>query len=455
MYYLKRLLEKKFLFIFLLFFVASSAQSAEDNILEELLIAAQKNDNQLLIAKARLDAAKAVARQNLAPILPQVSLSIQSSQKGVGCKECPPEKPQDSTESQGRFQVSQTIYEPIKYRVYKASATRAEQLGYEYGSAYLELFQRLLQQYLDILTETDRLRTLGAQRDRLLKQLQVVRAMAAGGSRSPVDVAEIEANAALSEAQYLQSQISLRTFYEGLSESVKLSIKNLPPVHADLDLPPLDNKDPQYWKEIALKNNLKLLAARAAVAAAEEDLKISNRGHIPTFNLFAAYTQSDQAFESYNRDFTQTEVGIIFNVPIFSGGSVFASIKSAKARLEQAKRQLALVSIEVRTLVPSLVRLINNGDKFIGATKQTLDARKALVSQTESRYRLGATDITDLLTAYERLFQAERDYYSSLYSHIKNYADFYIRTGQLNDEQLQQFYKIGDVSNYDPNKAVY
>ena len=455
MHYFKKLLENKFLLIFLLFFIASSAQSAEDNILEELLDAARKNDNQLLIAKARLDAAKAVARQNLSPILPQIRLSLQSSQKGVECVGCPPESSEDSTDIQGRLQFSQTIYEPVKYRVYKASVARAEQSGYEYGSAYFELFQRLLKQYLDILTETDRLRTLGAQRDRLLKQLEVVRALAAEGTRSPVDVAEIQASAALSEVQYLQSQISLRTFYEGLSESVKLNIKNLPPVRAELDLSPLDNKDPQYWKEIALKNNLKLLAARSAVAAAEEDIKISNRGHIPTFDFFVAYTKSDQTYETFARDFSQTEAGIRFNTPIFTGGSVFASVKSAKARLEQEKRKLALATIEVNTIVPSLVRLINNGDKFIDAAKQVLDARKALVSQTESRYRLGATDITDLLTVYERLFQAERDYYSSLYRHIQNYADFYIRTGQLNDEQLQQFYRIGDVSNYDPNKAVY
>ena len=455
MHYFKKALENKFLLIFLLFFIASSAQSAEDNILEELLDAARKNDNQLLIAKARLDAAKAVARQNLSPILPQIRLNLQSSQKGVECVGCPPESSEDSTDTQSRLQFSQTIYEPVKYRVYKASVARAEQSGYEYGSAYFELFQRLLKQYLDILTETDRLRTLGAQRDRLLKQLEVVRALAAEGARSPVDVAEIQASAALSEVQYLQSQISLRTFYEGLSESVKLNIKNLPPVRAELDLSPLDNKDPQYWKEIALKNNLKLLAARSAVAAAEEDIKISNRGHIPTFDFFVAYTKSDQTYETFARDFSQTEVGIRFNTPIFTGGSVFASVKSAKARLEQEKRKLALATIEVNTIVPSLVRLINNGDQFIDAAKQVLDARKALVSQTESRYRLGATDITDLLTVYERLFQAERDYYSSLYRHIQNYADFYIRTGQLNDEQLQQFYRIGDVSNYDPNKAVY
>lgn len=430
--------------VFILLYFCQSLQAAEGNILKELLEAAQKNDNQLLIAKAQLDAAKAAVAQNLAPILPQVSFNYQISKQNT----------EETNSYLGQVSLTQTIYEPVKYRSYRAAKARTEQFGYQYGSAYFELFQRLLGQYLDILTETDRLRTLAAQKERLSKQLEVASNLVAVGTRSAVDLAEIRANSALSESQYLQSKISLHTFYEGLSESVKLTIHNLPPVRSDLNFPPLENKDPEHWKEIALKNNLGLLAAKASVEAAKHDVRVNNRGHIPTFNLFATYTDGIQLQPSGEAG-QQTEVGVRFNLPIFSGGGVSAGTKAAKSRLKQAQRQLALADIEIRTIVPSLVRLINNGEQFINAAKQTMDARKSLVTQTELRYRLGAADITDLLLVYERFYQAERDYYLSLYSHIKNYADFYIRTGQLNEKQLAQFYKIGDIANYDPQEKPY
>lgn len=453
---------QRFVWIILLSFSYTNVTYAadvnqEDNILKQLLEAARKHDDQLKIAKAQFEAAKARASQNLSPVLPQIKLNLQASQRNNDCTGCPLTNPaqSDSSVTSTKIELTQSLYEPAKYRAFTATKARAEQFGYLYGVANLDLVTRLLNQYLNILTETDNLRTLGAQRDRLNKQLQVVRARANAGTRSRVDVAEISSNAALSESRYLLSQINLRTFYEGLSASVNLDIKNLPPIRKNLQLPSLDNDDPEYWTNLALEKNLSLLAAKAAVKAAEEDVKISNSGHIPTFDLFVSYMNSDNSFDSYSSTTTQTETGIRFSVPIYVGGRVFAGVRGAKARLQETQGRLELVIVEIKTLVPSLVRRIQQGEDLIAASDEALKARISLVARTESRYNSGAADITDLLLDYERLYEAERSYYSSLYSHIRNYAELYVRSGNLAEDTLNSLYDIGDFSSYDPEKPVY
>ncbi len=423
---------------------------ADENILQELVGAAQKHDDQLLIAKAQFEAAKGQAAQALAPVLPQIRASSQQSQNAYPNGEQP-----DATTTTSRVEFSQTLYEPAKYRAYSAAKARAEQFGYRYGAAQSSLFTRLLGQYLDILTEEDNLRTVRAQRDRLNEQLKVVRARVSSGTRSAVDLAEITASAALSESQYELSRITLRSFYEGLSASINFEIKNLPPIRKNLKLQPLENDDPAYWLEIALEKNLALLAAKAEVKAAKEDVKISNRGHIPTFDLFATYSQTETSASSAFTPTESTVVGVRFNVPIYIGGQVFSGVKVAKARLDEAQRRLHLTEVELRTVLPSVVRRIKQGEHFIDASKGALDARAAVVAQTEVRYSIGAADITDLLLSYERLYDSERSYYSSLYSHIKNYAEFYVRIGGLDEDVLNRLYSIGDFENFDPNTPVY
>ncbi|MBE8182822.1 MAG: TolC family protein [Candidatus Portiera sp.] len=426
------------------------------NALQELVVAAQKNDDQLLIAKAQFEALRGQAGEGIAPILPQLRLNVQSSQIDNSCTGCTANTAQpDSSGTSTRIEFTQTLYDPVKYRTFSATKARVEQFGYQYGMAQNSLFTRLLDQYLNILTEADKLRTIGAQRDRLSKQLKIVSTMARSGTRSRVDVAEIAANLALSQSQYEFSRITLRSFYEGLSASIKLDIKNLPPIRRDLELEELESYNTDYWTGVALEKNLGFLARKAEVKAAVEDVKISNRGHVPTFDLFATYVDRGATIDSRSVQTSQTEVGVRFNVPIYTGGRVFASIRTAKARLDEAERRLNLVRIELVTIVPSLVRQIKQGEELIKASKSALDARASIVEQTELRYRAGADDITDLLLAYERLYESERSYYTSLYSHIRNYANFYVRVGGLNEDVVARFYEIGELENYDPTKPVY
>ena len=449
--------------LFLCGFFVSLVQ-AEDNALKRLHEAAIKYDNQLLIAKAQFDAAKGGAGQALAPSLPQLRLNARTSNSDSSCTGagCQPSGGQtaasgstSTTATSASIDLTQSIYEPTKFRAASAGRARAKQFGYLYGYAHQDLVIRLLDQYLNILSETDNLRALDAQRDRLEKQLQRVQARVEAGTSSRVDLAEISSSAALSASQYELSKINLRSFYEGLSEGLSLDIKNLPPIRRDLKFPPLENKNPSYWTELALENNLNLLAAQAAVEAAEEDVKLSRSGHIPSFDLFASYISSDRNVNELSSQTTQTEVGVRFTFPIFSGGGVAAGVRASKARRDEAIRRLNLVRVEIKTLVPSVVRRIRQGEELITASKAALDARSAAVASTELRYNSGSANIADLLLSYERLYEAERSYYSALYSHIRNHADLYVRSGNLDENSISQFYDIADLSDYDPNKPVY
>ena len=435
-------------------FVAMPVQA---NILKDLLEAAMKNDNQLLLVQAQLEEARSRARGSVGRLVPQASISITNNRLQRDCDGdlCLNDDTENSATQRSALSLSQPIYEPAKLAAYRKDRARAEQQGYLYAAARLDVFQRLLTQYTDILAETDRLRTLRGQQETLTRQLARIQAFVASGARSRVDLAQARASTALNAAQIVESQINLQRFYEGLRKSTQLPIQNLPPIRKDVVMPDIKPKDPEYWKEIALKQNFNLLAARKGLDATRYELRENRYGPAPRLDLYSTYSRNDIDIDDRgNQDTTELEYGLRFNMPIYEGGT-YANIKQARARRTQAEKQLALLEIEINTILPSLLRQIEQGKKTVDAARQAMRARQVVAEQTEFGYRAGSISITELLEAYENFYQAERDYYGRLYAHIKNYADFYVRTGELSEETLAPFYAIADLKDYDPEASPY
>lgn len=425
-----------------------AAQTAQANVLQRLVEAAIKHDDQLQLAKARLDEAQGQAQQSFGRMFPQISIDSSLAQTYIsGCKTPACE---DSTTIRNSLNLNQPIFQPEFRRDYKANKARAEQMGYEYGRAYLNLFERLLDQYLNILTVSDKVRTLQAQIKALSEQVKRLESRAEAGSGSTIDLNQARADLHLAEAGLVQSRIQLRTFYAGLSESTKLPLKNLPPIRQELRLPPLEPDDPSHWQWIALEKNLSLLAARKALEANNENRKQSSSKRLPSLRFSSSFTSRNQDFrEGGATSSTQTEVALLLSIPLYSGSSTLSEVKQARARAVQTQQQLDLLELETKIAVPSLVRLINRGEDFIAAAHQAMTAARASVTQTEVRYAAGTDSITDVLNAYARSTQAEQNYYASLYDHIRNYIDFYIRTNQLDEERLKRFYALADLKDFD------
>ncbi len=441
----------KYLILFVLSLTVSLSAKAEKNIIQQLFEAASQHDDQLQIAKERLEETKGQTEESFARMFPSVSFESSLSNTHIHACNLGPGCPDDSGMAQNSISLNQPIYNPALYLGYQISLIRSEQMGYEYGAAYLGLFDRLLEQYLNILAESDRVRTIQAQRDTLNQQLRSINARVAAGVASPIDLAEISASLQQAEVDLIQSRINLRVFYEGLSESTKLPIKNLPPVKRDLEMPPLENYDLEYWKDFALRENLSLLAARKNLAAAIEERKQSSRKYYPVVNLFSSYSASDEGLPDTSSDLTQSQIGVSLSIPLYTGGSRSGEAKKERARIEQARRQISLLETETKVVIPSLVRLISQGEKFIDAARQSMEAAQQSVLRTETLYGAGTRTISELLEDYERRTQTEQDYYATLYSHIRNYANFYIRTAQLEEEQLAHFYQAADLTNFDAN----
>jgi len=201
--------------LFVLSSTASLAVKAETNILQQLFEAASVNDDQLQIAKSRLEETKGRTQESFARMFP--SISVESSLSNTEIQTCNgPNCPSDSSTTQNRISLNQPIYDPALHLGYKASRARSEQMGYEYGIAYLGLFDRLLGQYLNILAESDRVRTIQAQRDTLNQQLKSIESRVEPGVASPIDLAEVSASLQPAAVTLIQSRINLRDFYEGL-----------------------------------------------------------------------------------------------------------------------------------------------------------------------------------------------------------------------------------------------
>lgn len=170
------------------------------------------------------------------------------------------------------------------------------------------------------------------------------------------------------------------------------------------------SKDLNGWLEDAQKNHPAIIAAKAQVDAAQDQVIVARSASLPTINFSGAYYQNTKPGEAVTaneaREYT---LGIGLSIPFFDGFSSTYRIRGAQARLEQKKADLA--DIETRVAL-DLIRA------YVSATSalQNLDASAGLLKAAQEaltvsrrRYEKGAADITEILSTQSSLSTAERE----------------------------------------------
>ncbi len=210
---------------------------------------------------------------------------------------------------------------------------------------------------------------------------------------------------------------------------------------------PLDKPDPadeQAWVDLALKDNLDVIAARLNSDVASRDVKIAQGGHFPTLELFANRTEYDsQATQTNNgltgpadSNQTQDTIGVQVVIPIYSGGATQSRVReqvhlhrAARERLEGAMR-----SAERETRDAYLGVIAEKAR--VQALQQAVKSSQTALEATEAGFEVGTRTTVDVLDARRRLFEAQRDFARSRYDYLINIVRLESASGGLKQEDL-------------------
>jgi len=431
----------------------------------EVYLDAVRGDPMVREAEARRDAALEAKPQARGALLPQVNVNGQYATRDTDGENVfnqlfdPDNNPatdnsvivpvrstqaSDSDFWNYQAEITQSLFSWEQWQALKRADSSVAVAEATYRAAQQNLLVRVSQAYFDVLAAEDTLGAAEATLEALTRQLEQADKRFEVGLIAITDVQEARAAHDNARAGVIAAKRAVASAQEVLRE---LTNKDYQTLAKPAEAMPLDKPDPadeQAWVDLALKDNLDVIAARLNSDVASRDVKIAQGGHFPTLELFANRTEYDsQATQTNNgltgpadSNQTQDTIGVQVVIPIYSGGATQSRVReqvhlhrAARERLEGAMR-----SAERETRDAYLGVIAEKAR--VQALQQAVKSSQTALEATEAGFEVGTRTTVDVLDARRRLFEAQRDFARSRYDYLINIVRLESASGGLKQEDL-------------------
>ncbi|HET9578703.1 MAG TPA: efflux transporter outer membrane subunit [Usitatibacter sp.] len=367
-----------------------------DPALDDLVVRADRNNNDIRVAAARLDQAQAFLRAARADQLPRADLGA-----GVSRQDGLPLNPAGSPTTLYRLGVNASYEVDLFGKL--SQATRAARLDAQAREALLQSTRLLVQSevaqtYL-ALRALDAERalvrgTVGAYRETLDLTQRRYRA----GDVAELDVERVRSEVAANEAE----AFALDRERAQLEHALAVLLGE---AASDFTLPEADWKTalpaiPPGVPATVLARRPDVSAAQSTLLAAQARVGVAKAAWFPDIALTAAGGQaSPEIGDLFKWSARAWGVGALLALPLFDGGRREAGVDNARAEMEASLaryREQVLVALrEVEDQLAALRLLAEQSQ----ATERAVSAAARSTSLSDARYRNGLVSQLDLLDA--------------------------------------------------------
>lgn len=296
--------------------------------------------------------------------------------------------------------------------------------------------------YLQLISNKERLKVAEAQYAVTEQDLMRTEELVASGVVPRGDLLEIQATAANQEQQIVNAEGQVLISKIGLAQLLQITdYDNFEVADESFEIPPSEilSNTPStiFSKALEFRNDIKF--SEANVELAEQDLKISKGGLLPTVGAFFNYgtRYSDVAqipgpsltpggpptfftpsFADQLWIFDGISYGVQLNVPIFNGFSVKNGIKRSEIAVERAKLQFEQDKLTLENTVNQAYVDVKTFAKAYEAAEKTLEARRLAYEYSKERFNVGLMNAFDFSQAQARVDNAEAEVVRTKYDYI-------------------------------------
>ncbi|AOU96688.1 hypothetical protein BI364_00435 [Acidihalobacter yilgarnensis] len=402
---------------------SAGAQAAD---LMQVYQQARANDAQFAAAQQEYKAlreARPLARSSL---LPQVNLSANVAQNysrfenfSIAGQRVP-----NSTYDYGSngysLSLSQTLFNYSDWLALKQADQTVAAAQARLDAASQALILNTAQAYFSVLAAEDQLRYSRAQLRAIGRQLEQAKKRYDVGLVAVTDVQQAQASYDLARAAVIQAQSKVDNAREALAVLTGQEGEPLDPLARELPLltPKPDNL--HDWVQAAMQQNLSVVAARYATAAARREVGVQRAGHYPTVNLVAsrAYNDSNAGLEAGRT--TNDSIALQLNVPLFSGLRVSSLTDQAQYKYLQANELLKGQQREAVRQTRSAYLNVMSSISQVEALRQAVASNEASVASMEAGFKVGTRTSLDVLSALSDLYKAQSEYAQARYNYLVN-----------------------------------
>ena len=426
---------------------------------------ALRNDPQLRAADANRLASRESRPQALAALLPQVSGTVAYTRDhNSGNQDQPEVTPSTPTqpgvpyeaplletvgtgEKQWALNLRQNLFSWQNWETLKASNSQVAQAEATYAAAEQNLIFRVSQAYFNVLSAQDNLEAQQSSLQAIANQLEQAEKRYDVGLIAITDVKEARAARDNASAAVIAAKRTLATSEDQLQEITGEKYDSLSKPGADMPLNMPEPADEERWVNISLDQNLSLISSRLAADIARDNVKVAFGGHLPTLDLVAGrsytnqygnYLENGLPFDNLGSRINDRQISLQLTVPIFSGGLTQSKVRQSQYLWIAAKEQVVQSSRATERQARDAYLGVISGIARVQALRQALESSQTALTATEAGYEVGTRTAVDVLNARRTLVQAQTDYSGSRYDFIVSIIQLRLAAGNLDRAQLAQ-----------------
>ncbi len=389
------------------------AGSAQAQSLLQMYETAKGHDATYAAAKAQAEATQAKAAQAKAALLPTIGAGytrskteIEADSTGVTFA--------DYTTKTTALSASMPLFRMGNIASFQQGQKSAALAAAQLSAAEQDLIVRAAQTYFDVLTSTQALASVQAQKKAVAEQLAAARRNFEVGTKTIVDTRQAQAQYDLVVAQELNAENDLRTKKLALDQLVGTNNQQPLPLNTAKPLQAPMSADAEQWVQQALTNNTNLKQLQVAYDVAKLETTKAQAGHMPTLDLTASIAQNryDGTHLTNPNSLSANNVrsvGLSLNIPLFAGFAVQNRVKETVALEEQARSSLEAGQRSVEQGTRTAYFGLLSGLSQVKALEAALASAQSVVDATKLGYQVGVNTNVDVLSSQSQLAQTQRD----------------------------------------------
>jgi outer membrane protein len=426
----------------------SSATLHAESIYEVYKLAKQ-NDPGLRAAAATYKAQRESVSVAKGSLYPSISFSAE-----LGYDEYDsPSTAYDNVSNTLALSLDYPIYSPALGYAVDAVELGSKSAGMSFSNSEENLALTTLNEYFNLLIAQSSLQTTEAlvkstasQLDRVKKQYEV-------GLASITDLQDAQAEYDSVRVTELSARSNVSYAQKALYQRTGKELQSIPQLSKDypISLDPSMTVDSLIIK--ARRDNKELRILNLAVESAENNISIQKaNGRTPTVAITGSLYRTDNDYDTTSTSYPDgvtngASVALGVSVPLYSGGSINASVRQASAEAESAVEQRASSLQAIELNIRSLYLELQTSVAQIAAQQQLIRSRNSALEATKAGYDVGTRNLVELLDAQSNLYDAQNTYEQYRYNFILKKLSLLEATGDLSEEKIKDLDKWLVVNN--------
>jgi outer membrane protein len=349
--------------------------------------------------------------------------------------------------------LNQVLFDLGKFEQWRASKANARATEAQYVAAQQDLILRVTQAYFTVLTDEDQLKYAKSNEAAQKKLLDQAQAKYDVGFAAITDVADAKSAYDTAVSQAIAAKNLVFNDRQALEQITGEKPGTLDALPDKLPLKAPEPNNMEAWVNTALASNPSLQAQRDQVESAQHSVTAAHAGHLPTLNASVQYSHNpswgpgsvnaaglpgnvQRVLHADSRS-TDTTVGLVLTVPLFSGGGIIAQEKQAIAERDQADDVLEQDRRTVVSNTRNAFNAIEAGISSVEANKAAVESAKTALDATQAGYDIGTQTIVNLLIAQSTYFEALGAYSQARHALVVNQLNLKYATGTLSIKDLE------------------